>query len=116
MPLAVEDPHECAVCWIQRDHRLKDSMVVFHGDDFMAEGHDSHDSSLDKLDAVLDSFEIKRSPRIGPTASHEGVFLHRTRRLNESGFSYRPDPKHVDALIATLYAIQERIKQTRCVS
>ena len=32
----------------------------------------------------------------------KGVFLHRTIRWNESGFSYRPDPKHVDALIATL--------------
>ena len=106
-------------------NETEDSMVVFHEDDFMAEGHDS---SLDKLDAVLDSFEINRLPRIGPTASHEGVFLHRTRRLNESGFSYRPDPKHVDALIATILgrsetcfnAIHTRyrkgFKQTRCVS
>ena len=28
--------------------------------------------------------------------------LHRTIRWNESGFSYRPDPKHVGAVIATL--------------
>ena len=41
-------------------------------------------------------------PRIGPTAGREGVSLHSTIRWNESGFSYRPDPKHSDALIATL--------------
>ena len=74
-------------------NETEDSSVVFHGDDFLAEGHDS---SLDKLDTVLDSFEIKRLPRIGPTASREGVFLHRMIRWNESGFPYRPDPKLVD--------------------
>ena len=73
--------------------------MLFHGDDFLAEGHDS---SLDKLDDVLGAFEIKRLPRIGPTAGREGVFLHKTIRWNENGFSYRPDPKHVDALIETL--------------
>ena len=72
---------------------------MFHGDDFLAEGHDS---SLDKLDEVLGAFEIKRLPRIGPTAGREEVFLHRRIRWNESGLSYRPDPKHVDALITTL--------------
>ena len=51
---------------------------------------------------MLGAFEIKRLPRIGPTARREGVFLHRTIRWNESGFSYRLDPKHVDALITTL--------------
>ena len=55
----------------------EDSMVLFHGDDFLAEGHDS---SLDKLDEVLGAFEIKRLPRIGPTAGREGVFLHKRRR------------------------------------
>ena len=39
--------------------------------DFLAEGHDS---SLDKLDEVLDAFETKRLPRIGPTAGREGFF------------------------------------------
>ena len=72
---------------------------MFHGDDFLAE---SHDISLDKLDDVLGAFEIKRLPRIGPIAGREWVFLHRTMRWNETGFSYRPDPKHVDALITTL--------------
>ena len=72
---------------------------MFHGDDFLAEGHDS---SLDKPDEVLGAFEIKRLPRIGTKAGREGVFVHRTIRWNESGFSYRPDPKHVDALIRTL--------------
>ena len=65
----------------------------------MAEGHGS---SLDKLDEVLGAFEIKRLPRIGPTAGREGVFLHKTIRWNESGFSHRPDPKHVDALFETV--------------
>ena len=75
------------------------SLVLFHGDDFLAEGLDS---SLDKLDEVVGAFEIKRLPCTGPTAGREGVFLHRTIRWNEAGFSYRPDPKHVDALVETL--------------
>ena len=89
--------------------------------EFLAEGHDS---SLEKLDEVLEAFEIKRLPRIGPTAGREGVFLHRRIRWNESGFSYRPGPKHVDALITTLsledarpvatpFTRVERDKQTR---
>ena len=80
-------------------NETEDSLVMFHGDDFLADGHDS---SLDKLHEVLGAFEIKRLPRIGPTAGREGMCLHRTIRCNESGFSYRPDPKHVGALIATL--------------
>ena len=32
----------------------------------------------------------------------EGVFLHRRTQWSESGFSYRPDPKHVAALVETL--------------
>ena len=80
-------------------NETEDSLALFHGDDFLAEGHDS---SLDKLDEVLGAFEIKRLPRTCPTAGREGVFMRRTIRWNESGFSYRPDPKHVDALIATV--------------
>ena len=57
---------------------------------------------MDKLDEVLEAFEIKRLPRIGPTAGREVVFLHRRIRWNESGFSYRPDPKHVEALTTIL--------------
>ena len=38
-------------------NETEDSLVMFHGDDFSAEGHDS---SLDKLDEVLGAFEIKR--------------------------------------------------------
>ena len=68
-------------------NETEDSLVMFHRDDFLAEGHDS---SLDKLDEVLGAFEIKRLPRIGPTAGREGVFLHRTM------------PWNVDALIVTL--------------
>ena len=90
-------------------NETEDSLVMFHEDDFLAE---RHDSSLDKLDEVLGAFEIKRLPRIGPTAGREGVFLHRTIRWNESGFSYRPDPKHVDALIATLSLEDARLVAT----
>ena len=43
-------------------NETEDSLVMFHGDDFLVEGHDS---SLDKLDEVLGAFEIKRLPRIG---------------------------------------------------
>ena len=50
----------CVAC-----NETEDSLVVFHGDDFWAEGHDN---SLDKLDEVLGAFEIKRLHRIGPTA------------------------------------------------
>ena len=42
----------------------------------------------------------------------KGVFLHRTIRWNESGFSYRPDPKHVDALVVTLSLEDARLVST----
>ena len=90
-------------------NETEDSLVIFHGDHFLAEGHDS---SLDKLDEVLGAFEIKRLPRIGPTADREGVFLHGTIRWNESGFSYRLDPNHVDALIVTLSLEDARLVAT----
>ena len=76
----------------------EESSVMFHGDGFFWLRVTT--VSLDKLDEVLG--EIKRLPRIGPTAGRDCVFLHRTIRWSESGFSYRPDPKHVDALIETL--------------
>ena len=63
---------------------------------------------------MLGVFEIKRLPRIGPTAGREGVFLPRTIRWNESGFSYRPDFKHVDALITTLSLEDARPVATPC--
>ena len=90
-------------------NETEDSLVMFHGDDSLAEGHDR---SLDKLDEVWKAFEIKRLPRIGPIAGREGMFLHRTIRWNESGFWYRPDPKHVDALIATLSLEDARLVAT----
>ena len=77
----------------------EDLLVSSHGDDFFAQGHDS---SMDKLDEASGAFEIKRLPRVGPTAGREGVFLHSRIRRNESGFSYPPDPKHVDALSSLL--------------
>ena len=97
----------CVPCVTHNE--TEDSLVMFHGDDFLAEGHDS---SLDKLDEVLEAFEIKRLPRIGPTAGREGVFLHRRIRWNESGFSYRPDPTHVDALITILSLEDARLVAT----
>ncbi|MGB1409815.1 hypothetical protein, partial [Alloalcanivorax venustensis] len=45
---------------------------IFHGDDFLAEGHHS---SLDKLDTVLEQFEVKKNPRLGPTGARSGVIL-----------------------------------------
>ena len=87
----------------------EDSLVLFHGNGFLAE---CHDSFLDKLDEVLGAFEIWRLPRIGPTAGGEGVFLHRRIRWNESGFSYRPDPKHMDALVETLSLEDARLVAT----
>ena len=44
-------------------NRKEDSMVIFHGDDFLAEGESG---ALDKLDLVLGAFEVKCLPRIGP--------------------------------------------------
>ena len=82
---------------------------MIHEDDYMTE---SHDSALDKLDAMLDSDKVRRSTRIGPTACHEGMLLYRTIRWNESGFSYRPDVKQEDALIATLLLANERLVST----
>ena len=84
-------------------------MVLFHGDDFFAEGHDS---SLGKLDGVLGAFEIKRLPRVGPTAGREDVLLHRRIQWSESGFSFRPDPKHLDALGEALLLEDARLVAT----
>ena len=44
------------------DNETEGPLVMFHKDDFVAEGHDS---ALDKLDAMLDSNNIRRSTRIG---------------------------------------------------
>ena len=82
---------------------------MIHEDDFMTQ---SHDSALDKLDAMLDSDKVRRSTRIGLTACHEGMLLYRTIRWNESGFSYRPDLKQEDASIATLLLANERLVST----
>ena len=41
------------------------SLVLFHGDDFLAK---VHDSTLCELDEVLGAFEIRRLPRMGPAA------------------------------------------------
>ena len=80
-------------------------LAMFHEDDFVTEGHDS---ALDKLDALLDSDKDRRSTRIDSTAGHEGMLLYRTIRWKESGFSYRPDVKQENALIATLTLENER--------
>ena len=77
----------------------EDSFVFFHGDHFFEE---NHDSSVDNVNEVFGAFEIKRFPRFGPTVGREGVFLRRRVRWNESGFSYRPSLKRVDALVETL--------------
>ena len=101
----------CVAC-----NEAEDSLVLFHGENFLAEGHVS---SLDKLSEVLGAFVIKRLPRNGPTASRESVFLQKTIRWNEAGFSYRPDPKHVDTLIETqsLEDVKlERDEQTPCAT
>ena len=108
-------------------NETEDSMVVIHGDDFVAE---SHDRSLDKLNAVLDSFEIKRSPRIGPAAGHEGAFSaqndameqiwilvstrSQARGCTDCDFIYHW--KKQNLFQRHIHAIQERVKQTRCVS
>ena len=41
----------------------EDSLVIFHGDDFFAEGESR---ALDELDKVLSAFEVKCMPRVGP--------------------------------------------------
>ena len=91
--------HTSVPCVAHNDN--EDSLMLLHGDDFAAGGHDN---LLDKLDELLGAFEIKLLPRIGPTTGREGVFLHKTIRWNESGFSNRPHPKHVDAVVETVVA------------
>ena len=80
-------------------HNEKEDPLLFHGDDFFAEGHDS---SLDKLDDMLGVSKIKRTPRVGPTACRGSVILHRRTQWSDTRFSYRADPKHADALAGTL--------------
>ena len=74
-------------------------MVLFHGDDFLAEGHDS---TLDKLDAVLGEFAIKIEKRCGPTGVASTQFLRRTIQWSYQGFYYSPNEKYVDNLIKLL--------------
>ena len=49
--------------WCVAHNEKEDTLVLFHGDDFLAEGHDS---SLDKLDEVLGAFETRRLPAQQP--------------------------------------------------
>ena len=84
-------------------------LAMSHEDDFTTEGHDS---ALDTLDALLDSDKGRRSTRIRSTACHEGILLYRKIRWNESGFSYRLDPKQENALTATLILENERLVPT----
>ena len=93
------------VAYIEKE----ESLVLLRGDDFFAEGHES---SLDKLGEVLSACEIKRLPIVGPTVGREGVFLRRQIQWNESGFPYRPDPKHVDALVEALSLEDARLVPT----
>ena len=87
----------CRVC---AHNEKEDSLVSFHGDDFLAE---SRDTSLDKLDEVLVHSRSDACRAFCPTAGREGFFfLHRTTRWNESGFSCRPDPTHVEGQANTL--------------
>ena len=77
----------------------EDSMLIFHGDDFFAEGHDS---TLDKLDAVLSEFEIEVEKRCGPTGVSSTSFLRRKIGWCAEGFYYVPNPKYADSLIEML--------------
>ena len=70
-------------------NETEDSLVLLHGDEFLAEGHDS---SLDKLDDVLGCVRGLSACRALIPQLVVGVCLmHRTIRWNESGFSCRPD-------------------------
>ena len=82
----------CRVAYSETEEPL----VLFHGDDFLAEGHES---SPDNLYEVLGAFETTHgSDRWSLWVS----FLHRRIRWNESGSSYQPNPKHVNALAETV--------------
>ena len=67
------------VCYNEKE----DSMVLYHGDDFLGEGHDS---SIDKLDTVLGEFTIKIEKRCGPTGVSTTSFLRRTITWCTEGF------------------------------
>ena len=77
----------------------EDSLLIFHGDDFLAEGHDS---TLDKLDVVLGEFELKIAKRCGPTGVSSTEFLRRKLGWSAEGFYYVPNPKYADNLIELL--------------
>ena len=80
-------------------NETEDSLVVFHGVDFLLKVTTVHWTSWMKC------WVRSRSNACHVLVQQQVVracFLHRTIRWNESGFSYRPDPKHVDALIVTL--------------
>ena len=81
-------------------NRKEDSMVIFHGDDFLAEGEDG---ALDKLDLVLKAFEVKCLPRVGPGGANKVKLLHRWLLWTPRGYAYRPDDKHVASLLEAFW-------------
>ena len=73
-------------------HPVYDSLVAYHGDDFVAEGEPE---ALDAIEGIISgTFRCKVLPRTGPGAEAEGLILRRTVVWSaDKGFFIMPDQK-----------------------
>ena len=69
----------------------------FHGDDFLFSTTPKVADEIDKM--IVDNFDIKILPRVGPGAQRQGSILKRTISWDEAGYSWKGDPKHALNLI-----------------
>lgn len=76
-----------------------DQMTVVWGNDFLAEGSNE---ALNRVDELLENFEIKKKPRAGPGAGSQTEFLHRTLIWSPKGVTYFPDPVHIENVVSLL--------------
>ena len=85
----------CLACNVRRD-----TLCGFCGDDFCTEGEPS---ALDDVDqTIVECFNAKIMPPVGPGDAGEGTVLRRLLMWNETGFSLQPDPKHFQNLAELL--------------
>ena len=60
---------------VPEDEENHESTVVYHGDDFLAEGHEEQLRGLDEL--LAENFEVTRGPMIGPGSPGHTRYLKR---------------------------------------
>ena len=71
--------------------------IGFHGDDFLVSTTPGRADQVDEM--MLQNFDIKIMPRVGPGAQKQGSILKRTITWDETGYGWEGDPKHALNLI-----------------